>query len=127
MPFREQKGYTPDPDHPLYFGIQDDAEEFVNELRRKYSEQGVYDEKGHRIWLESTVADGTPIAPKAASALRQYARRKTVKYNRTTELEIWEWCVSVKGEPTRGRADDGKHGRSKTSVFIPQPRRQSPG
>ena len=127
LPFREQKGYTPDPDHPLYFGIQDDAEEFVNELRRKYSEQGVYDEKGHRIWLESTVADGTPIAPKAASAPRQYARRKTVTYNQTTELEVWEWCVSVKGEPTRGRADDGKHGRSKTSVFIPQPRRQSPG
>jgi hypothetical protein len=103
LPFREQKGYTPDPDQPLYFGIQDDAEEFVNELHRKCTEQGVYDEKGHQIWLASTVADGTPIVPKAASAPRQYARMKTVKYNQTTELEVWEWCVSVKGEPNRGR------------------------
>lgn len=125
LPFSEQKGYTPDPDYPLYFGIVNDAEEFVEELRQKYQEE--YDDKGHRIWLESTVPDGTPIAPKAASAPRQYARQKIVKFNETTNLEVWEWCISVKGEPTREREDDGKFGRSNTSVFIPQPRRQSPG
>ena len=65
LPFSEQKGYTPDADHPFYFGIVSSAEEFVQELRQKYLEQEVYDEKGQRIWLESTVLDGTPIAPKA--------------------------------------------------------------
>ena len=127
LPFKDQKGYTPDPDYPLYFGIVDDADVFVNELHQKYSEQGVYDEKGQRIWLESTVPEGTPIAPKAASAPRQYARRRMMKYNQTLDLEVWEWCVSVKGEPTRGRTNDGRHGRSNVSVYIPQPRRQSPG
>ena len=37
---------------------------------------------------------------------------------------MWEWCVSVKGEPTRHRVNDAQFN---TSVFIPQPRRQSPG
>ncbi|KAL9184595.1 hypothetical protein ACHAXT_012565 [Thalassiosira profunda] len=127
LPFSEQKGYTPDPAYPMYFGIVDDAEAFVEELRQKYLEQEVYDEKGQRIWLESTVPDGTPIAPKAATAPRQYARQRRLRYNATTELDVWEWCASVKGEPTRDREDDGKFGRSNTSVFIPQPRRQSPG
>ncbi|KAL7553832.1 hypothetical protein ACHAWF_017166 [Thalassiosira exigua] len=121
LPFVEQKGYTPDPDYPFYFGIVDDAEGFVQELRQKYLEQEVIDKKGQRIWLESTVPDGTPIAPRAATAPRQYARQKKIRFNKTTELEVWEWCVSVKGEPTRGRED------SNTSVLIPQPRRQSPG
>lgn len=126
LPYSEQNGYTPDPDYPFYFGIVNDAEVFVEELRQKYLEKEVYDQKGHRIWLESSVPDGTPIAPKAATAPRQYARQKIVRYNQTTELEIWEWCVSVRGEPTQDRLDDGKFG-SNTSVFIPQPRRQSPG
>ena len=128
LPFSEQNGYTPDPSHPFYFGIVPSAEDLVQELRQKYLEQEVLDEKGERIWLESTVPDGTPIAPRAASAPRQYARLKTLKYNATTDLDIWEWCVSVIGDPTRGHIDDdGLHGRSNTSVFIPQPRRQSPG
>ena len=127
LPFSEQSGYTPDPKHPFYFGVVDNAEDFVQELRRKYLEQEVYDKKGRRIWLESTVPDGTPIAPNAATAPRQYARRKQIKFNETTELEIWEWCTSVKGEPTRGRVDDGKLGRASKSISIPQPRRQSPG
>lgn len=127
LPFSEQKGYTPDPDYPLYFGIVNDAEEFVKELRQKYLLQEVYDEKEQRIWIESSVPDGTPIAPKAATAPRQYARQKIVKYNETTNLEVWEWCVSVRGEPTRDREDDGKLGRSNTSIFIPQPRILSPG
>ncbi|KAL3794138.1 hypothetical protein HJC23_012845 [Cyclotella cryptica] len=127
LPFSEQEGYTPDPNYPLYFGIVDNAETFVNQLRKKYLEQEVYDKKGHRVWIESTVPDGTPIAPKAATSPRQFARLKTIKYNTTTELEIWEWCTSVKGEPTRGKTNDGTNGRSAKNVFIPQPRRQSIG
>ncbi|KAL7465153.1 hypothetical protein ACHAXS_005490 [Conticribra weissflogii] len=127
LPYSEQAGYTPDPDHPFYFGIVDDAEQLIQGLRRKYLEKEVYDSKGSRIWIESTVPDGTPIAPNAASAPRQFAQRKMMKYNETTDLEIWEWCVSVKGEPTRRALKDGKDGRTTNSVFIPQPRRQSPG
>jgi hypothetical protein len=127
LPFSEQEGYTPDPKHALYFGIVDDAEEFVQSLREKYLEQEVYDKTGERIWIESTVPDGTPIAPKAATSPRQYARQRKIRYNKTTELEVWEWCISVKGEPTRDKTEDGLFGRSEHSVLIPQPRRQSPG
>lgn len=127
LPFRDQDGFTPDHDHPFYFGIVHDANDFVQKLRKKYLEEGVYDKKGERIWLESTVPDGTPIAPRAATAPRQFARQKTMKFNTTTEIEVWEWCISAAGEPTRDKVDDGLFGRSNTSVLIPQPRRQSPG
>lgn len=127
LPYSEQDGYTPHPKYPLYFGIVDDAGQFVKNLRTQYLENEVYDKEGQRVWIESTVPDGTPIAPKAATSLRQYAQKKKIRYNKTTELDIWEWCTSVKGEPTRGRIDDGLFGSSETNVFIPQPRRQSPG
>lgn len=127
LPFSEQEGYTPDSNYPFYFGIVDDAHEFVQSLREKYLEEEVYDKRGQRVWLESTVADGTPIAPKAATSPRQYARQKKMSFNESLELDVWEWCTSVKGEPTRGRIDDGLFGRSEESIFIPQPRRQSPG
>ena len=120
LPFREQKGYTPDPKHPLYLGIVDDADAFVEQLRKKYLEQEAYDARGQRIWIESPIHDGTPIAPRAATSPRQYARQMKIKYNETTELDIWEWCISVKGEPTRSKTDE-------EPVLIPQPRRQSPG
>lgn len=127
LPYSEQEGYTPDPAHHLYFGIVDDAEKLVQELRRTYLEQEIYDKKGERIWLQSSVPDGTPIAPKAASGPRQYARKKNVRFNETTELDVWEWCTTAKGEPTRGWKNDGLFGRSNATVLIPQPRRQSPG
>eukprot|EP00970_Alexandrium_tamarense_P006038 scaffold1012_cov189-Alexandrium_tamarense.AAC.23 len=127
LPNSEQEGYTPDPAHHLYFGIVDDAEKLVQELRRTYLEQEIYDKKGERIWLQSSVPDGTPIAPKAASGPRQYARKKNVRFNETTELDVWEWCTTAKGEPTRGWKNDGLFGRSNATVLIPQPRRQSPG
>ena len=112
LPFSQQDGYTPDPNHPLYFGIVTDAEAFVDDLRERYLNQGLH--------IESTVPDGTAIAPKAATGPRQYARQRRVTYNETTDLNVWEWCTSVQGEPTRGRDTNN-------SVFIPQPRRQSPG
>ena len=108
LPFSQQEGYTPSQKQPLYFGIVDNAEAFVDELR----EQGLN--------LETTVPDGTPIAQKAATGPRQYAREKVVAYNSTMDLAIYEWCTSVRGEPTRRKNSSG-------SVFVAQPRRQSPG
>lgn len=112
LPYSQQKGYTPDPEHPLYFGIVSDADSFVKELRDMYLKEG--------LELESTVPDGTPIAPKAATGPRQYARQRRLIYNETTDITVWEWCTSVQGEPTRGHDTNN-------SVFIPQPRKQSPG
>ena len=127
LPFRDQPGYTPDPNHPLYFGIVDDADAFVDELRYKYLVNEVHDDDGNRIWLESTVPDGTPIAPEAATGPRQYAKLRQVRYNESTTLDVWEWCVSGRGEPTRGKSLDGQHGRSSDVVMIQQPKRQAPG
>eukprot|EP00957_Ditylum_brightwellii_P129415 9872412-Ditylum_brightwellii.AAC.1 len=103
LPFKEQEGYTPDSENPLYFGIVDDAKHFVYGLRKRYLENEVYGEDGNRIWIQSEVPDGTPIAPNAATGPRQYARPRQIAYNDTTTLEVWEWCISVKGEPTRGK------------------------
>jgi len=127
LPFKDQPGYTPDPSQPLYFGIVDDADTFVEELRKKYIDNEVLDEYGNRIWVESGVPDGTPIAPAAATGPRQFAKLKHVRYNETTVLNIWEWCVSVQGEPTRHKNLDGQHGRAGGPISIPQPRRQAPG
>ena len=48
LPFKDQPGYTPDPDEPLYFGIVDDAELLVTNLREKFLENEVIDEAG--VW-----------------------------------------------------------------------------
>ena len=120
LPFSQQPGFTPDPDRPLYFGIVDGGQSFVEGLRQKYLVDEVYDANGDRVWLESTVPDGTAIAPRAATGPRQYARKLDLEFNATTILEIWEWCVTAKGEPTRDAPNV-------SSVLVPQPKRQSPG
>lgn len=127
LPFKDQNGYTPDSKHSHYFGIVDDAELFVHEMREKYLEDKVRDEKGNLVWIQSDVPDGTPIAPAAATGPRQYARLRQVQYNQTTLLDVWEWCVTAKGEPTRDRLLDGRHGRGSDSIFLAQPKRKSPG
>ena len=127
LPFRQQEGYTPDSKSPLYFGIVKDAELLVENLRLKYLSNEVFDEVGDRIWIKSDVPDGTPIAPFSATAPRQYAKKRRVDYNETVTLEVWQWCTSVEGEPTRGKTIDGNFGRANETVRIPQPRRQSPG
>ena len=127
LPYSQQPEYTPDPDHLLYFGIVHDADAFVMSLQEKYLSNVTLDEKGNRIWIESIIPDGTPIAPAAATAPRQFAKKRRVKYNDTTVLDVWEWCISAEGEPTRGTLLDGAHGRSETSIRIPQPRRQTVG
>lgn len=113
LPYILQPGYTPDTSRRLYFGIVDDADLFVASLKETYKEMG------ERIWIESSAPDGTPIAPAAATGPRQYARKRQIPYNETLTLEIWEWCVSVGGEPSRGR--------EQASIHIKQPRRQTIG
>ena len=127
LPYQQQPGYTPDTNNPLYFGIVYDANEFVSSLRRRYLDQEVYDDDGKRIWVQSDVLEGTPIAPNAATGPRQFARIRQVQYNESSTLDVWEWCSSVEGEPTRGNLIDGLSGRSNTSIHIPQLRRQSSG
>lgn len=81
------------------------------------------------LWFEpsTSVPEGTPIAPFAATGPRQYAEQKWIRYNESVVLEIWERCTSVKGEPTRNTITDGQYGRSNKTVYIPQMRRMSPG
>jgi len=122
LPFSQQDGYTPAAENPLYFGIVDDAEMFISYLQKTYIENVTFDEQGNQKWLVSTVPDGTPIAPYAATGPRQYAKLISIPFNETLQLDIWEWCVSVKGEPTRHI----NHIQGE-KVLIPQPRRQTVG
>ena len=127
LPYREQHGYTPDPQQPLYFGIVHDADELISSLRSTYLSNEMYDSEGSRIWIQSDIPDGTPIAPFAATGPRQYAKKRSMDYNGSLTLEIWEWCISVEGEPTRGKIVDGKNGRANSTIHIPQPRRKTVG
>jgi hypothetical protein len=127
LPYQQQPGYTPDAGNPLYFGIVHNATDLVLNLRRTYLDQEVYDNDGNRIWINADVPEGTPIAPNAATGPRQFAQLKQIRYNESLTLDIWEWCSSVEGEPTRGKTVDGLAGRSEKSIHIPQLRRQSPG
>ena len=126
LPFRFQNGYTPSYDNPYYTGIVDNATLFIKNLQKKYLENEVYDSSGHhRIFLpEKLVADGEPIAPYAATGPNQYAQVKRMVYNETFDIHVWEWCTSVKGEPTRDRIGNW---RNQNKVLIPQRRRKSPG
>uniref|UniRef100_A0A7S1U7T1 EGF-like domain-containing protein n=1 Tax=Phaeomonas parva TaxID=124430 RepID=A0A7S1U7T1_9STRA len=70
---------------------------------------------------------GTPMPPYAATGPRQYVRPFVITVNGTHNATVYEWCTSVKGQPTRGKVVDGLYGRADEHVFIPQPRRQAPG
>lgn len=65
--------------------------------------------------------------PHAATHPRQYARPFVISLNETHHATVFERCMSVAGEPTRGRVLDGEFGRASEDVFIPQPRRRAPG
>jgi EGF-like domain. len=126
LPYSDQPQYVPDPEFPFYFGIVENAEEFVASLKEK---QQLEDKSGGKTWSIADVEmkEGTPIAPYAASAPRQFAKQVKIEYNVTLSLNVWEWCNSVAGEPTRGKLVDGMFGRSNETVTIPQPRRQTVG
>ncbi|CAM9574615.1 unnamed protein product, partial [Discosporangium mesarthrocarpum] len=106
LPYSEQPYYHPDPELGPYFGV---------------FEKGA---TGLRCVI-STV--GVPMPPRMATAPRQYVRPFVFQYNDTHNATLYEWCTSVAGEPTRGTVVDGEYGRSNSSIFIPQPRRQAPG
>jgi hypothetical protein len=127
LPYEEQEGYTPSSENSLYFGIVSNATEFVSRMQGLYLNNEVLDEAGNRVWIQSNVSDGTPIAPHAATGPLQYAQLKTIPYNETYNVEVWEWCTHGVGEPTRGRLTDGMHGRAREPVLIQQPRRRSIG
>eukprot|EP00588_Corethron_pennatum_P035435 CAMPEP_0194349716 /NCGR_PEP_ID=MMETSP0171-20130528/107243_1 /TAXON_ID=218684 /ORGANISM="Corethron pennatum, Strain L29A3" /LENGTH=360 /DNA_ID=CAMNT_0039117197 /DNA_START=420 /DNA_END=1499 /DNA_ORIENTATION=+ len=126
LPFRKQQGFTPITDDSHYFGVLDDAYAFVENMKQKFLSNEVLDEKGTRVWLEVDTPEGTPVAPYAATGPRQFAQLRRIPYNGTM-IEVWEWCVTGRGEPTRGKNLDGRFGRSMSRILIPQPKRKSPG
>jgi len=123
LPYEMQPGYTPTDYNPYYAGIVDNATAYVAKLQEQYLLKEILDDDKNRIWLPyPLVPDGTPIAPNAATGPDQYAQLKRIKYNETFHLDVWEWCTSVKGEPTRHIK-----GVWNEDVLIPQRRRMSPG
>ena len=54
--FKDQEGYTPDDTKPFYFGITQNAEQFVHQLKMRYLENELYDESGDRIWIGSPLS-----------------------------------------------------------------------
>ena len=128
--FKEQPWYTPDPNNnSLYFGIVDDAEVFIRRLREKFlnSNKTILDDEGNRIWIQSNIPDGTPIAPYAATGSRQYAQLKQMKYNDTLTTPVWEWCTSVKGQPDRNNNYNNDNNNHPSFLIISQLRRKSLG
>lgn len=106
-PWGDQAYYYPDPSGVPYWGILDQGSPLPPPSFPK-----------------SLVSPGTPLFPYAGSGPRQYARQFVYRYNGTHNATLVESCMSVKGEPTRGRAkDDGMP----YDVLVPQPRRQAPG
>ncbi|KAJ1438370.1 hypothetical protein B484DRAFT_211406 [Ochromonadaceae sp. CCMP2298] len=57
----------------------------------------------------------------------QYAKTFSYSFNSSHNATLYERCTSVFAEPTRGKITDGLYGRANDSVFIAQPRPQSPG
>lgn len=47
------------------------------------------------------VSDGSPLPPYMATAPRQHIRQHTYAINETHSADLYEWCTSVVGEPTR--------------------------
>ena len=119
--WKDQEHYVPDPEHGrFYYGIIDQGGELptTKEMLSKIN---------------------TPIVPYAATGPYQYVHEvNSSRFNGT----IYERCTSVYGEPTRDGDQRtarmrplntvegfplGGAGRSSETIFIAQPRRQSPG
>eukprot|EP01041_Mallomonas_annulata_P005967 gene5966-12038_t len=111
LPAAEQTHYYPDPEYGPYWGI-------VNKD---------FDRNDHSaLSFKNHPPPYTPIVPYAAKGPMQYARKFVFTFNSTVNGTLYQWCTSVRGEPTRIRPFDGQHGRSNESIFIDQPRRQKP-
>jgi hypothetical protein len=105
-PWGEQPYYYPDPDNGRAWSILDKGQ----------APPAGFKHMGPR--------PGTPVFPYAATAPRQYARPFVYRYNGSHSALLHEYCLSVKGEPTRDTPLDGKAGRANATVLVPQPRRQ---
>ncbi|GMH86956.1 hypothetical protein TL16_g10705 [Triparma laevis f. inornata] len=112
-----------------YYGVHDDATEYMRKLISDALANLAADSQ--LSMLPNGLVDGTPIAPYAASAPRQYARRLNASevipaeyaaYANIINGSIWERCTTAKGVPTTG--GDGMFGRASVPVEIPQPRRK---
>jgi len=140
LPYHQQGGNFIGQGQPFtYFGIWDNAVERMAEL----IDLALAEREDSAIPLahvSSRLVDGTPIAPRAATAPRQYAREYLVSdilpkayQNYTSILDqanrsatIWEWCVTGKTKVWDGDGE-GLNGRSANDVIIEQPRRQRYG
>ena len=113
LPYTQQSYYTPDKQHPFYLGIFD-KHEITQKILNTNSSIG-------QSYTELLPPDGTPIAPYAATGPNQYAKQTFLSFD-NTELEVWEWCVTGKAEPTRHTTSSEKN-----RVIIPQTKRRGPG
>jgi hypothetical protein len=122
-----------------YYGVWDDpVSRMIENIERALSERE--DEDIPLKMVPNYLREGTPIAPFAATAPRQYARELLVKdilpaeYQNFTSIidtanvsaTIWEWCVTGKAQVWEGDGE-GFFGRSAEDVIIEQPRRQRYG
>lgn len=120
LPYSQQPYYWPDSSFGPYYGIV--SKDFAATHRNKSHYTG----DGGSLNL-SLAAEGTPIFPYAATGVMQYAKPFSFPYNATHNATLVASCMSVFGEPTRGRTLDGKYGRASSAVIVPQPRPRKPG
>jgi hypothetical protein len=121
-----------------YFGIWDNpAERIVEVIEMALAEK---DPDMPLLEVSNRLVDGTPIAPYAASAPRQFAKELNVadilpkEYANYTDIlnagnvtaTIWQWCVTGKARAAIGDGE-GKFGRSAVDIILEQPRRRRYG
>lgn len=120
LPYGQQRYYWPDSNFGPYYGIV--SKDFAETHRNR----SFYTGEGGSLNL-SLAAEGTPIFPYAATGVMQYAKPFIYPFNATHNATLVASCMSVFGEPTRGRVLDGLFGRASSPVIVPQPRPRKPG
>eukprot|EP01035_Chromulina_nebulosa_P018558 gene18558-24281_t len=110
LPYSDQPYYWPNRDRGPYYPIQN--KNFDKNPLLNYSDFAI---------------DGTPEVPYAATGPYQYVKSFVYEFNSTHNATVYEYCLSVSGEPTRGKLLDGLYGRASSPVYIKQPRRKRPG
>lgn len=120
-----QEFYWPNPSHGSQFSILP-KDFFVNKTFNKFTlPDGSKNPDAPEFWEKAPW--GSPVYPYAKTAPGQRVKSFLWKFNATHSATLYQYCVSVYAEPTRGKIVDGLNGRSNGSIFIPQPRRQAPG
>lgn len=123
--YRDQPFYWPNPSQGVQFNILP-RDFYINSTHNQFfNPDGTPNEAAPRY--SDQASWGTPIPNFAKTAPGQRVRSFNWKFNETHSATLYEYCVSVYAEPTRGKLVDGTYGRSNGSIFLPQPRRQAPG